>query len=73
MNRADLVDQLPANLAVVIRLHDAGYDDAVLARALGVPEQSMPSTRRLAYAKLARLEADDTKRGRPDVSGGPSR
>ncbi len=57
MNCAESVDQLPEALAVAVRLHDAGYADPVLATALGVPVQSIPGMRRLAYAKLARIDA----------------
>ncbi len=49
------VDQLPEGLAVALRLHDAGQDDGVIATALGVPEESVPTLLDLARAKLARL------------------
>lgn len=50
-----LIDQLPEGLAVALRLRDAGQDDSVIATALGVPEQSVPTLLDLARAKLAHL------------------
>lgn len=53
--RQRLIDQLPEGLAVALRLHETGHDDGVIAAALDVPEQSVPTLLALAHAKLARL------------------
>jgi hypothetical protein len=47
------VDEMsPAN-GVALRLERAGYDDLVIAAALGVPLESVPALLEVARAKLA--------------------
>ncbi|TWP36793.1 hypothetical protein [Leekyejoonella antrihumi] len=55
MNMASLLDQLPPGLAVALRLRNAGYPDAVIATALGIPGESVASTLEVADAKLSNL------------------
>lgn len=61
MERSGLVDQLPDALAVAIRLDDAGHDHMVIGTALGVPHQSVKTVLRVARAKLASLQADESR------------
>jgi hypothetical protein len=55
VDREHLIGRLPDSLAVALRMHDAGQDDAVIAVALGVPVQSVPQLLAVAEAKLANL------------------
>ena len=48
-----LILELVDTLAVAIRLHDAGESNDTIATALGVPVESVPSTLRVAEAKIA--------------------
>ncbi len=55
MSDEDLYDDLPAMMAVALRLRRAGHDDATIATATGIPGEGVESLVDLAEAKLARL------------------
>lgn len=55
MDRSALIDDLPDNLAVLVRLNDAGHPPETLACALGIPVQSVSIALRVASLKLAEL------------------
>jgi len=55
MSDEALYDDLPAMMAVALRLHRAGHDEATIAIATGIPVEGVDSLVRLAEAKLARL------------------
>ncbi|MDN5744065.1 MAG: hypothetical protein L0H31_02965 [Nocardioidaceae bacterium] len=55
MDRDRLIDELPASLAVALRLRDAGHDDQTIADALGVPVESVQVSLRVAQLKLDEL------------------
>lgn len=69
MDREHLIGRLPDNLAVALRMHDAGQDDGAIAVALGVPVQSVPQLLTVAEAKLAHLPSSPVIDARPDVPG----
>jgi hypothetical protein len=52
--------QLPQALAVALRLHRAGADAALIATALGIEPEGVPSLLIVAEAKLRHIvSADD--------------
>ncbi|HEX7738915.1 MAG TPA: hypothetical protein VF426_04635 [Marmoricola sp.] len=53
-----LVDELPEQLAVATRLHEAGQTDDVIGLALGIPPQSVPMVLKVARLKLTALSED---------------
>lgn len=55
MDRASAVRQLPALHGVAIRLRDEGFDDHVIAVALGLDHDQVPVLMRIAASKLDRL------------------
>jgi hypothetical protein len=72
VDRSVAVQQLPVLHAVAIRLRDDGLDDHVIAVALGIDEDQVPGSLRVARRKLERLLAmDDVPAGRIDGVGGP--
>ena len=71
MDRSVAVQQLPVLHAVAIRLRDDGLDDHVIAVALGIDEDQVPVSLRVAQRKLDRLlTMDDVPGGRIDRVGG---
>lgn len=48
----DRAAQLPMGHAVAIRLHAAGHGDDVIATALGLPIESVPTLLEIARVKL---------------------
>lgn len=52
-----LMEELPPMMAVALRLRAAGYDDAVIATAVGIPLEGVVSLVELAEAKFAHLRA----------------
>jgi hypothetical protein len=57
VDRAQAIGELPALHAVAIRLRDEGVDRRVIAAALAIPEEDVPTLLEIAAAKLSRLEA----------------
>jgi hypothetical protein len=55
VERSDAVQQLPALHAVAIRLKDQGFDDHVIAVAIGVDDHDVPMLLRIADLKLTNL------------------
>lgn len=55
MERAELLGRLPHAHAVALRLRDAGADDAVIAVALAIEPESVPSLLAVAAAKADRI------------------
>lgn len=53
MSDDDLIGELPAVLAVALRLRRAGHDDATIADAVGIPIQGVANLVELAEAKLS--------------------
>ena len=56
MDRISAIGELSALYAVAIRLSDAGIDGGVIAIALGIAPEDVPSLLDIAEAKLTRLE-----------------
>jgi hypothetical protein len=54
----DALAELPQALAVALRLHRAGVDDEVIATALAIEPQGVPSLLEVAEAKLQRVVAE---------------
>ena len=59
VDRSVAVQQLPVLHAVAIRLRDDGHDDHVIAVALGIDDDQVPSSLRVARRKLDRLLSMD--------------
>jgi DNA-directed RNA polymerase specialized sigma24 family protein len=55
----DALSRLPVTYAVALRLRECGVDDAVIAAALDVDREAIPTLLALAQAKLASLLADE--------------
>lgn len=55
MDRAEAIEHLPATHAAVIRLLDAGADEAVIAGQLDIHPTAVAPLVKVARAKLARL------------------
>lgn len=55
MRDEEFYDDLPAMMAVALRLRRAGRDDATIATAAGIPVEGVESLLDLAEAKLDRL------------------
>lgn len=55
MDDTELLDDLPAMMAVALRLRRAGHGDDTIATAVGIPTEGVASLVELAEAKLARL------------------
>ncbi|QDP94586.1 hypothetical protein FOE78_00455 [Microlunatus elymi] len=55
MERDQLIDELPDGLAATLRLYEAGQPSSVIAVALAVPVESVPTLLQLALAKLQKL------------------
>jgi hypothetical protein len=55
VDRASAVRQLPALHGVAIRLRDEGFDDHVIAVALGLENDQVPVLMRIAASKLDHL------------------
>ena len=55
VDRCSAIRQLPGPHAVAVRLRDVGFEDQVIAVALGIDEQLVPMLLRIADGKLARL------------------
>jgi hypothetical protein len=52
-----MVDDLPAMMAVALRLKWAGHDDSTIGTAVGIPIEGVASLVELAEAKLERLRS----------------
>ena len=59
MSDEDLYDDLPAMMAVALRLRRAGHDDAMISTATGIPVEGVGSLVDVAEAKLQRLRSSD--------------
>jgi hypothetical protein len=59
VDRSGAISQLPAMHAVAIRLQEGGFDDGVIATALGTDPEQIPPLLQIAATKLARLLAQD--------------
>lgn len=57
--RAASLSRLPLPYAIALRLRDAGITDAVIAEAIGVDLDVLPTLMEVAEAKLAAAEGDD--------------
>jgi hypothetical protein len=55
VERERAIRELPEAHGVALRLRAAGREDAVIAEALGVPINALPSLLTVAEAKLAQL------------------
>jgi hypothetical protein len=55
VDRSSAVRQLPELLAVAIRLRDMGHDDHVIAVALEIDDEQVPTVLHLAERKLRSL------------------
>ncbi len=55
MDRPRAIEQLPALHAVAVRLRDEGAGDHVIAVALAIDDDQVPTLLEIADAKLARL------------------
>ncbi|HET8931619.1 MAG TPA: hypothetical protein VFN21_13240 [Acidimicrobiales bacterium] len=51
----DVLDELPAMMAVALRLRRAGHGDATIGTATGIPVEGVAILVEVAEAKLARL------------------
>jgi len=60
MDRSSAVQQLPTMHAVAIRLRDAGMHDHVVAVALGIDDDQVPTLLGIADAKLTNVMAMDS-------------
>ncbi len=60
MSDEELYDDLPAMMAVALRLRRAGHDDATIATAAGIPVEGVGSLVDLAEAKLGRLRGSES-------------
>ncbi len=58
VDRADAIAELAPAYAVALRLRDAGAGEDLIALALGVDPEAVPSVLGLADAKLATLMAE---------------
>jgi hypothetical protein len=63
MNRSRALGELPTMHGVALRLRDNGYNDHIIAVALGIEDVQVPSLLRIADAKLRRLMAIKARRG----------
>ena len=59
MDRFSALGELPVLHAVAIRLRDEGVDRRVIAAALAVSQEDVPTLLEIAEAKLSRLEATE--------------
>jgi hypothetical protein len=59
VDRALAIGELPVLHAVAIRLRDDGAGRRVIAAALGISEEDVPTMLEIADAKLRRLEATE--------------
>lgn len=57
------IDEMSPAHGVALRLRRAGYEDVVIATALGVPVESVPALLQVAQGKL---ERDDDGPARPE-------
>jgi hypothetical protein len=60
MSDEELYDDLPAMMAVALRLRRAGHDDVTIATAAGIPVEGVGSLVDLAEAKLVRLRNSES-------------
>ncbi len=69
----DRVARLPLGHAVALRLHAAGHGDDVIATALGLPVESVPTLLEVAHVKLehATLAGEDPTNQWPTTEAGP--
>lgn len=58
MDRSAQIRQLPLALAVVLRLHEAGAEEQLIAAALAIGPDGVPLLLELARAKLDRIARD---------------
>lgn len=59
MDRSSAIWQLPELHAVAIRLRDDGFDDHVIAVALGIDDHQVATLLQIANSKLTNLMALD--------------
>jgi DNA-directed RNA polymerase specialized sigma24 family protein len=59
MEHEEALDGLPETYAVVLRLREAGLDDAAIAARLHLEPKSIAALLHIAAAKLAALAGDD--------------
>jgi hypothetical protein len=59
MDRSLAVSQLPTAHAVAVRLHDDGFDDHVIAVAVGIDDLEVPVLLQIAEWKLTNLMNSD--------------
>jgi hypothetical protein len=55
MDRSSAIGQLPTAHAVAVRLRDHGFDDHVIAVAIGIGKHEVPILLRIAERKLINL------------------
>jgi len=59
VDRLFAIGELPVLHAVAIRLRDAGVDHRLIAVALAISQEDVPTLLEIAEAKLSRLEATE--------------
>lgn len=59
-DREGALDKLPLPYSMALRLRDAGVEDAVIARCLGVEPEGLEVLMTVALAKLATAGYQDT-------------
>lgn len=61
MKRDEVLDYLPETYAVVLRLREAGLDDAAIAARLGLEPEAVRPLLQIAAAKLAALAGGEAR------------
>jgi hypothetical protein len=61
VDRAARIGRLPLALAVALRLHEEGAEDALIASALAIEPEGVGPVLEVARAKLNRIEATEPR------------